>query len=121
MAERKGFFNFLKLDNIIEHFTALMESRITIAKIEFKEEMAHILSRGVVSFLMVFMGILCFLFLNVALALILGGVLGNTSYGFLLISGFYLVIFVILFLFKDQLGLHQYFEKKLSQLLRLKK
>ena len=120
MAEKKGFFNFLKLDNLIEHFTALIESRIMIAKIEFKEEMAQILSRGLVAFLLIFIGTLCFLFLNVALALVIGDVLQNPSFGFLLVSGFYLIIFVALFLLKDKLGLHQYFERKLSDLLGLK-
>ncbi len=121
MAEKKGFFNFLKPDGIIEHFVALLESRIMIAKIEVKEEIAHILSRGLVTFALVFVATLFFLFLNFAFAFFVGSAMQNVSYGFLIVSGFYLMVFIILFLLKDRLGLDKYFEKKLSHALKIKK
>ena len=121
MSEKKGLLNYLKLDNIIEHFIGLVESKVEIAKIEIKEELAHGLSKGIVALLLLFFAILFFLFFNIAIALFVGYALNNAGYGFLIISGFYLIIFTILYLLRDTLKLSEFFEKKLAKALNIEK
>ena len=121
MSEKKGLLNFLKLDNIIEHFIGLVESKIEIAKIEIKAELAHGISKGIVALLLIFFMALFFLFLNIAIAFFIGYAVDNMGLGFLMVSGFYLVVFIVLYLLKDFLKLDAFFEDKLSDGLKRNK
>ncbi|TRX61439.1 phage holin family protein [Fulvivirga sp. M361] len=121
MSEKKGLLNFLKLDNIVEHFIGLVESKIEIAKIEIKAELAQGISKGIVALLLIFFMALFFLFLNIAIALFIGHAVDNLGLGFLMVSGFYLVVFILLYLMKDFLKLDTFFEDKLSDVLKRNK
>ena len=121
MGERKGLFNFLKLDSLFDHLTAFIESKIEIYKIEVKEELAQTLSKIMVWLLMGSIFFFFFLFLNIAIGYYLGSILNSLFYGFLIISGSYLLIFFVLYLLRDTIGLRQFFEKLLTDWLKIDK
>lgn len=121
MGEKKGFFNFLKIDSLFDHLTSFIESKIEIYKIELKEELAQSLSRVAVVLLFSFLAFFFILFLNVAIGYYLSAILNSLFYGFLIISGFYLLIFTGLFLLRRQLGLREKFEKMLMDWLKPEK
>lgn len=113
--DKKGFFNFLGVDNLLDHLTGFIEAKVEIYKIEFREEAVGGLSKLLVGLLLFSFGWLFILFLSMAGGFYLGKVLGNDFLGFLIISGCYLLLFVVIFFFKDQLGLERFFRKKLAQ------
>ncbi|ELR69933.1 hypothetical protein C900_04456 [Fulvivirga imtechensis AK7] len=121
MSEKKGFFNFLKLDSLFDHLTAFIESKIEIYKIQIREELAQTISKIMVWLLLASVFFFFFLFLNLALGYYLGSILNSLFYGFLIISGSYLLIFFILFLLRDTIGLRQLFEKLLIDWLKIDK
>lgn len=121
MGEKKGLLSFFKVDSLFEHLTSFIESKVEIYKIEIKEEVAQSLSKMMIVLLFFFIGTFFFLFLNIALGYYLGALLESLFLGFLIISGFYLLVFLVLYLLRDQFKLEQFFEKKVIEWLKLDK
>ena len=121
MAEKKGILSFLKLDGAIDHLIGIVESKIEIAKIEAKEELAELISKAAVFITLVFFAIVFFLFLNLALAIWLGKLLPHEFQGFLIVSAFYLLVFLVLLLIKDKIGFKEKIEDKLNTVFKSKK
>lgn len=115
MAERKGILSFLRLDGAIDHLVAMVESKIEIAKIEVREELAEVLAKGIVGIILIAIGGTFFLFLNLALALWIGELMQREFLGFFIVSGFYLVVLIVLLLIKDKIGLKNNIEEKLNK------
>lgn len=121
MGEKKGLLSFFKVDSLFEHLTSFIESKVEIYKIEIKEDVAQSLSKMMVVLLLGFIGTFFFLFFNIALGYYLGELLESLFLGFLIISGFYLLLFLLLYLLRNQLGFRQFFEKKIIEWLKLDK
>ncbi len=107
MGEKKGLLKYLKLDGVISNFTHLIESKIELAKIETKEEIALVLSKMAVFALLVTLGLFFILFLSLALAHYLGDLLANVSVGFMIVSGIYFLFFMVLYLLRNKIKLHE--------------
>lgn len=121
VGEKKGFFNFLKLDSLFDHLTAFIESKIEVYKIEIKDELVQTLSKIMVWLLLGSIVFFFFLFLNIALGYLLGALLNSLFFGFLIISGSYLLIFLVLYLLRDTIGLRQFFKDMLIDWLKIDK
>ncbi|MBL3654937.1 phage holin family protein [Fulvivirga sediminis] len=120
MREKKGLLHFLKVDNIIDHLTDFIESKVEVFKMELKEEIAALMSKAIVTVLLGLTASFFLFFLNIAIGYYLGYLLENIFYGFLIVSLFYLIVFIIFFLLRNQLGLRELIEKKLNELLKIK-
>lgn len=121
MRERKGFLNFLGVDSLLDHLTAFIEAKIEIYKIEFREEASGALSKLMVGLVLFCLGWFFIMFLSIAAGYYLGTLLENLFLGFLIISGFYLLLFVVIYLLRDTIGLREFFEKKLNRWLNIDK
>ncbi|WP_449387405.1 phage holin family protein [Chryseobacterium lineare] len=88
---------------MIETIKEYASKRIDLLKIEATEKSS--LSAGVITYfvlMLVAFGFFIILF-NFGIAFLIGKALGNSSYGFLIVSAFYFVIMIILMIFKKKL------------------
>jgi uncharacterized membrane protein YqjE len=101
---------------MIDHIIALVESRLELAKIETKKEAAFIVARillGIVFGLFLFF---VWLFLSLGLGYLINEAIGNTYSGILIIAGVHLLLFILLFIFRGQLGLEKLIKKGIDKL-----
>jgi hypothetical protein len=88
---------FLRLDGIINNLTGYLESRVALVKIEIREEVAGILSRGLMIMIIFMIGFLLILFLGLGLAQYLNTVLESAFAGYMIVALFFgLLLFVLL-------------------------
>ena len=117
MGDKKGFLSFLKLDGIVDSLLRLVESKIELAKIEIKKDLSTFIAKALVLAILVALGFLFFLFLNLGLAFLISAWIDEPYSGFLIISGVYLIIFLLFLLVKDRLKIEEKIERKLNQTL----
>ncbi len=94
---------FLKLDSLIENVTGYVEARIELTKIELKEDVAKTLSKVLLFMLMGAVFTLFIVLISVAVAHLLAQSVGAFG-GFAIVAGFYLLISLLVFVFRDAIG-----------------
>lgn len=92
----------LKLDGLIESIKKYIETRIELLKIEIQEDVAKAIAHGLIYLLMGTGLVLFIFFISLALAMLLGDYLGY-FWGFSIVAGIYLIIALVLYLFRKQL------------------
>ncbi|KAA0130236.1 phage holin family protein [Chryseobacterium sp. SN22] len=88
---------------MIETIKEYASKRIDLLKIEATEKSS--LSAGVITYFVIMLvafGFFIILF-NFGIAFLIGEALGNQSYGFLIVAGFYLLIMIIVMVFKKKI------------------
>ncbi len=92
----------VSIKSLIEKSQDYLETKIEITKLKTVEKSSDILSSIVVLILLVFLALLCFLFISIALALYLGSLIGSQHTGFFIMGGFYGIVFLIIYLLRDK-------------------
>jgi uncharacterized membrane protein YqjE len=103
VSENKKFLDIFRVKNMINALIGFIETKVEIYKIQFKEEMAKALSVLVLLTIFSMIGTLFILFISHFLSQLLNDVLGNDYAGYLIISGLYLVIGIIVYLFRKKI------------------
>jgi hypothetical protein len=88
---------------MIETIKEYATKRIDLLKIEATEKSS--LSAGVIAYLVVLLvafGFFIILF-NFGIAFLIGRAMGDQSYGFLIVAGFYLLVMIIIMIFKKKI------------------
>lgn len=111
-------FKFLRLDNLMDHLSGYVEAKVALVKLEVREEVAHVVSKGIITLLVSLFGLLFLLFLSLALARYLNTIFADDYTGYLVVGGFFGVVFLMLILFRKNI-LHS-LEKKLKEAIRKK-
>ncbi|MDO4763255.1 MAG: phage holin family protein [Flavobacteriaceae bacterium] len=94
-------------------FKNYIEKRISLIKLETTGSIVKAMSMVVYIFLLLMLGLVFFIFLFVGIGFILGELLGDFAYGFLAVSGFFLLCFV-LFLYGRR-SIVKYFKERFVQ------
>ena len=113
--EKSKLFKFLKIDAIIENLTGLIEARLELAKIEIKEEVAKTGARIITGIVLAFLAVMIVIFLSMSLATWLNYLLDSVYLGYVIVTGFYLLVLVLLIVFKVHVWLQQKIEAMLIQ------
>lgn len=113
MTDYKKIFNFLKLDNIIDHVSDLIEAKVSVYKVEMKFEVAKIGSRLLAFIILSFILFMVVLFLSFTGATLLNEVLASRFWGYAIVTGFYLLIFILFMV----LDVTEMFRKKFESFL----
>ena len=108
--EKSKLFKFLRIDAIIENLTGLIEARMELAKLELKEEVAKAGARIIAGVVLAFLLVMIIIFVSIALATWLNYLLGSMFIGYLIVTGFYLLVLVLLIAFKAHVWLQQKIE-----------
>ena len=114
----ESILKFLRLDNIIQHMTGYVETRIELMKAEIRDDVVLAISRSMVMVALFFMGFLCLIFFSIGLAQFLNRFFEESYAGYWSVAGVYGATFLILLVFRK--SIYQYFEHKLVQLIKRK-
>lgn len=113
--EKSRLFRFLKIDSIIDNLTGLIETRLELAKIELKEELAKIAARVIAMVMFSFLAIMIIIFFSIWLATFLNSLLESMWAGYAIVTGFYFLILILLVLFKVHIVLQNKIEDALME------
>ena len=111
-------FKFLRLDNLLQNVTGYLEARVALIKIEVREEVVKVLSRGIILVAILFLATLFLLFLSFGLAEYLNSLFQNNYTGYWLVAGFYGVFFLLIIIFRKPIDRN--FEKRLIEMMKRK-
>jgi len=107
---------FLRLDGIISNVTGYVESRVALMKIEIREEVAGILSRGLIVMGIFLVGFICLLFLCIGLANYLNMVLESSFAGYMILALFFGLLLLTLLVFRK--ALFRMLEKRFEEMIK---
>lgn len=93
----------LKLDSLFENLSGYVESKIELFKVEIREEVVAILSKILVVLLVALCLFFCLILASIGLAYYLGTLVGMTG-GLLIVAGIYLLVFILLIVFREQIA-----------------
>lgn len=93
---------FFKVDTLLDNLSGYVETRVELLKVEAREEVAGGLAKGIAYLLVAFVLALFVAFTSVAIALLLSATLG-LFVGFAIVAGFYLLLGIILWLWREKL------------------
>lgn len=91
------------LKGIIQTAKEYFENWKRLSKLILIERISAMISGILINVFLVFLGVIIFLFLSIALALYLGSVTGSAALGFLLVSAIYVLLFFIVGLTKSSI------------------
>lgn len=115
---KDSIVKFLRLDNLISNLTGYVETQVKLAKLEVRDEVAKILSRGLVIGSVILFSFLFLLFFSVGMAHYLNGVFEQPFIGYWLVAGFYALPCLLFLIFNKPISV--YFEKYFAKHLRNK-
>lgn len=113
MADYKKLLSFLKIDNIIDHISELIEAKIEVYKVELKYEVAKIGARLLSFIILSFFISLIVIFLSFSAATLINSLMESRYWGFFIVTGFYTLLVILYLSFKVNLGIQHFFEKVL--------
>ncbi len=103
--EKGKLYKFLKIDAIIENLTALIEARLELAKLEIKEEVAKLGAKIIAGIVFAFLLVMIVIFLSISLATWVNYMLASMFLGYVIVTGFYMLVLAILIAFKVRIWL----------------
>jgi len=118
VSEKKGLLNFLKLDSIIENLSGYVENKLEILKIELKEDGAYLASRLILLIFLCTLAFVILLFLSLAAGIVINLWLSSSYLGFIIIGGFYLLLLVLIIIFKNKLKIESKIQSYLLRILK---
>jgi len=95
--------SFEKFDDIIKHIKEYVNNSISLLKIELAEKISGIISNIIALFFVIIIFLLVLIFFSISLALLLGKITGENFWGFLIVSGLYFIIGILLWRGKERI------------------
>jgi hypothetical protein len=89
--------------NLKDEVEDYIDTKIDIIKLKAIDKIASAASGAITGIGLAFLGVFILLFLSISAAFAIAELTGRSSIGFLCIGGFYILLAVILLVFKDQL------------------
>lgn len=104
---KNKILKLLKLDSLFENLSGYVESKIELFKAEVREEVVGILSKILVALIVAVCLFFCLILASLGLAYYLGTLVGM-AWGLLIVAGIYLLILILLIVFREQIseGIH---------------
>ncbi len=118
MDIKDTLIRLLGLENILAHLTGYVEAKMALIKIEVREEVSHVVSKGLVAVVIFFFAFLFLLFFSLAVVHVINEVVGHDWMGYVWVAGFYGLLFAIFFLFRK--SIETALEHRMKQLIKKK-
>lgn len=90
------------IKTLIDKSKDYLDTKIELARLKTIDKSADVLSAVVVMVSMIFIGSLFVLFVSIAIAMMLGRMLGAYHYGFFIVGGFYAIILLLIYLYREK-------------------
>lgn len=103
IKETNKSLGFLNLDKLFQNISRFIELKLEIYELKVKEQIVVIISSIATLTLILSLGLFMLLFFSLALAYYLNSLLESQFVGFVIIGILYMILAVILAMFKDKL------------------
>ena len=113
MDIKDTILKFFRLDNLINSLSGYVETRVDLLKLELREEVAKVISQGLLLVVLFLLGLLFLVFFSFGLANTLNSYFNDPYKGYWIVSGIYLLPFLLLLIFKNRIT--HYFERHLIE------
>lgn len=100
---KDALLKLFKLDGLVNTLTGYVETRIELLKYEIKEDMAKAIARLSLVLLTAMFFTFFMLFFSVSVAIKIGEALGTFA-GFGIVAGFYLLLMLIIIIFRSSIS-----------------
>lgn len=110
---KDSIFKFLRIDSLVENLSGYVETRVELVKIEIREEIAKVLSLGMMVAALIVLALLFLVFLSIGVANYLNDYFHDSSSGFWIVAAVYGLLGLVIALFRKSIG--RYFEKYLIE------
>ncbi len=90
------------IEKLIEKAEVYGKTTLELYKCNAIYKAANVSSSLAIRLVLLLVAVFIFLMLNIGLALFVGELVGKTYYGFFLIAGFYVLVGIVLYLFRKQ-------------------
>lgn len=110
MKEKNKGLNFLNIDKVVDHLSKFVEIKLEIYELKVKEQLVGIVSSFATLALIISLGLFMLFFCSLALGFYLNGILESRFLGFLIVGLIYLLICIILVIFKDKIITNKLFQ-----------
>ena len=90
------------IETLFEKAGDYLETRMEITKLKTAEKSSDVISLLVTRLILIAFSSFILIMLNIGLGLYLGSVLGKNYYGFFVLTGFYLIIGTLFYLFRNK-------------------
>ena len=117
MKEKNKVLDILNLDKVIDHLTKFIEIKLEIYELKIKKQLVDIISNLATLVLILSFGLFMLFFCSIALGFYLNGVFDSNFIGFVIIGLIYLVICILLIVFKDKIITNHLFHALFSKTL----
>jgi uncharacterized membrane protein YqjE len=104
VSENKKFLDIFRIKNIVNALIGFIETKVELYKIQFKEEVAKALTIMVLVIILSMVGMLFILFLSHFISRLLNDVFESDYLGFMIVTGFYLVSGLIVYILRRQIA-----------------
>jgi hypothetical protein len=91
------------IEKLIEKGEDYGKTTLELMKLKTIDKSSDMISNLISWLIVILVAILFFTLLNIAIALWLGGIMGQPSYGFFAVSGFYAFLTLVFLIFRKQL------------------
>ena len=107
------------LGSIVDQAKALIDTKIKLLKLEIKDSMASVLAYVIIGIVLLNLVFFALFFISIAIGILLGQWVDNYAYGFLILGGVFILIFVLILVFKKKIGLKEFLEEEFNKILKL--
>jgi hypothetical protein len=118
MDIKDTLIRLLGLENILAHVSGYIEAKVALIKIEVREEVSHVVSKGMVAIVIFFFAFLFVLFFSFAVANVINAYTGTVWTGYVWVAGFYGLLFLIFLLFRK--GIEIALEQRMKEMIKKK-
>jgi uncharacterized membrane protein YqjE len=93
----------LGLEKVVAHLTGFVTSRVALLRLEVRDEVAHLVSKGLVAVVILFFAFLFILFASLAAAQVINTAVGHEYAGYVWVAAFYFFLGLIFFVARKPL------------------
>ncbi|HYG37729.1 MAG TPA: phage holin family protein [Cytophagales bacterium] len=91
----------LKVDNLVDNVAGYIENKIELVKLEAKETAARIIVKAILFSAIAIFSFFILIFASITAGLALNSALDSNYLGFLIVTGFYLLLLIVAFVLKN--------------------
>ncbi|HEV8080364.1 MAG TPA: phage holin family protein [Chitinophagaceae bacterium] len=95
--------NQSSVESLIDRVKNYVETRIDLLRLKAIDKSSSVLSLIISLVVVGLIGFICFIFISIGLALLLGELLGKSYYGFFVIALLYLIIGLVMYSMRDKI------------------
>lgn len=119
MKEKNKGLNILNIDKVVDYLSKFVELKLEIYELKVKEQLVGIVSSFATLALVASFGLFMIFFCSLALGFYLNTLLESNYLGLLIVGLIYLVLCIILFVFKDKIITNNLFQALFSDTLTI--